>query len=74
MPGGGDVDAFLGVKGSRFGPCGPVLADLGPLPDNIRVRLDAGYDSQVTGDELATRKMTGQIAHKGDKAAPGGSF
>jgi transposase len=44
------------------------LGDLGPLPDDIRVHLDAGYDSQVTRDELATRKMTGQIAHKGDKA------
>ena len=44
------------------------LGDLGPLPDGIRVHLDAGYDSQVTRDELAARKMTGQIAHKGDKA------
>ena len=44
------------------------LADLGPLPDDIRVHLDAGYDSQVTRDELATRKMTGQIACKGIKA------
>jgi hypothetical protein len=26
------------------------------------------YDSQTTRDELATRGMTGQIAHKGDKA------
>jgi transposase len=44
------------------------LDDLGPLPGGIRVHLDAGYDSQVTRDELATRGMTGQIAHKGDKA------
>jgi transposase len=44
------------------------LGELGPLPDDIRVHLDAGYDSQVTRDELATRKMTGQIARKGDKA------
>jgi transposase len=44
------------------------LADLGPLPDDIRVHLDAGYDSQVTRDEFAARKMTGQIAHKGQKA------
>jgi hypothetical protein len=29
------------------------LGDLGPLPDDIRVHLDAGYDSQVTRDELA---------------------
>ena len=44
------------------------LDDLGPLPDDIRVHLDAGYDSQKTRDELAARGMTGQIAHKGDKA------
>jgi len=44
------------------------LEDLGPLPDDIRVHLDAGYDSQKTRDELAARGMTGQIAHKGDKA------
>ena len=44
------------------------LDDLGPLPDDITVHLDAGYDSQKTRDELAGRGMTGQIAHKGDKA------
>jgi transposase len=44
------------------------LDELGPRPDDIRVHLDAGYDSQATHDELAGRKMTGQIAHKGDKA------
>jgi Transposase DDE domain len=27
--------------------------DLGPLPDDIRVHLDAGYDSPKTRDELA---------------------
>jgi transposase len=44
------------------------LDDLGPLPDDITVHLDAGYDSQKTRDELAERDMTGEIAHKGDKA------
>jgi hypothetical protein len=44
------------------------LDDLGPLPDDIRVHLDAGCDSQKTRDELAARGMTGQIARKGDKA------
>jgi Transposase DDE domain len=44
------------------------LDDLGPLPDDITVHLDAGYDSQKTRDELAGRGMTGEIAHKGDKA------
>ena len=44
------------------------LDDIGPLPDDITVHLDAGYDSQKTRDELAGRGMTGEIAHKGDKA------
>ena len=44
------------------------LAQIGPLPDHITVHLDAGYDSQKTRDELAGRGMTGEIAHKGDKA------
>jgi hypothetical protein len=44
------------------------LDDLGPLPDNITVHLDAGYHSQKTRDELAGGGMTGDIAHKGDKA------
>ena len=44
------------------------LAQIGPLPDDITVHLDAGYDSQKTRDELAGRAMTGEIAHKGDKA------
>ena len=30
--------------------------------------LDAGYDSQKTRDELDGRGMTGEIAHKGEKA------
>src|ERR1700745_1685337 len=44
------------------------LDDLGPLPDDITVHLDAGYDSQKIRDELETRSMKGEIAHKGDKA------
>ena len=34
---------------------------------DVRVHLDAGYDSWKTRDELAARGMTGQIAHKGEK-------
>ena len=41
---------------------------IGPLPDDITIHLDAGYDSQKTRGELAGRGMTGEIAHKGDKA------
>ncbi|HEX3923079.1 MAG TPA: IS5 family transposase [Streptosporangiaceae bacterium] len=44
------------------------LARTGPLPDDLTVHLDAGYDSQKTRDELAGRGMTDEIAHKGDKA------
>jgi transposase len=44
------------------------LDGIGPLPGDITVHLDAGYDSQKTRDELAARGMTGEIAHKGDKA------
>ena len=44
------------------------LGEIGPLPDDITVHLDAGYDSQKTRDELGERNMTGEIAHKGDKA------
>jgi transposase len=44
------------------------LDDLGPLPGDITVHLDAGYDSQKTRDELQSRGMNGEIAHKGDKA------
>jgi transposase len=43
------------------------LGDLGQLPDDITVHLDAGYDSQKTRDELAGRDLTGEIARK-DKA------
>src|SRR5512135_2269640 len=38
------------------------LGELGPLPGDVQVHLDAGYDSQKTRDELAGRGMTGQIA------------
>lgn len=44
------------------------LGNIGPLPDDITVHLDAGYDSQKTRDELAGRGMTGEIARKGVKA------
>ena len=44
------------------------LADLGPLPDEITVHLDSGYDSGKTREELASRDLHGQIAHKGEKA------
>jgi transposase len=45
------------------------LADLGPLPEDITVHLDSGYDSGKTRTELAGRGLHGQIAHKGEKAS-----
>jgi Transposase DDE domain len=44
------------------------LAGLGPLSGEVTVHLDAGYDSQKTRDELKSRSLNGEIAHKGDKA------
>jgi transposase len=44
------------------------LDDLGPLPEEITVHLDAAYDSGKTRTVLAERRLTGQIAHKGEKA------
>lgn len=44
------------------------LDDLGPLPEEITVHLDSGYDSGKTRDELAGRGMRGEIARKGEKA------
>ncbi len=44
------------------------LGDLGPLPGDITIHLDAGYDSQKTRDELAGRDLAGDIARKGVKA------
>ena len=66
------LDRVLAAAGRHDSPLlAPTLdklSELGPLPGDIRVHLDAGYDSQVTRDELAARQMTGQIAHKGEKA------
>ncbi len=45
-----------------------LLEHLGPLPDEITVHLDAGYDSDKTRTELAARNLHGRIAHKGEKA------
>jgi transposase len=44
------------------------LDGLGPLPETVTVQLDAGYDSAATRQTLAERRLTGEIAHKGDTA------
>ncbi|WP_344602356.1 IS5 family transposase [Streptomyces glaucus] len=43
------------------------LGDPGPLPDEITVHLDAGYDSTRTRALLAGRGLRGRIAHEGEK-------
>jgi transposase len=45
-----------------------LLEDLGPLPEEITVHLDAGYDSGKTRMVLDERGLHDQIAHKGEKA------
>lgn len=44
------------------------LDHLGPLPKQITVHLDAGYDSATSRDLLTERGLTGEIARKGVKA------
>lgn len=44
------------------------LDGIGPLPGDVTVHLDAGYDSGKTRTELASRSLHGNIAHKGEKA------
>lgn len=44
------------------------LDGLGPLPDEVTVHLDAGYDSDKTRSLLDERGLCGEIAHKGEKA------
>jgi transposase len=45
-----------------------LLKNLGPLPEDVTVHLDAGYDSAPARQELADRGLRGEIAHKGEKA------
>ncbi|MEO3863927.1 IS5 family transposase [Acrocarpospora sp. B8E8] len=45
-----------------------LLDGLGPLPDDVTIHLDAGYDSGKTRDLLDSRDLTGEIARKGTKA------
>jgi IS5 family transposase len=45
-----------------------LLDDLVPLPDEITVHLDAGYDSEATRALLDARGLHGRIARKGEKA------
>lgn len=72
----GDGDVLLGrvVAGANrhdsplLAPTLDRLVDLGPLPDDITVHLDAGYDSDKTRARLHKCGLQGRIAHKGEKA------
>lgn len=44
------------------------LDDPGPLPADITVHQDSGYDSGKTRDKLAGRGLHGQITHTSEKA------
>ncbi|GED84742.1 hypothetical protein TNCT6_18270 [Streptomyces sp. 6-11-2] len=46
------------------------LNDLGPLPDDITVHPDAGYDSDKTRTLLNERGLHGRIAHGGAPMEP----
>ena len=45
------------------------LEELGPLPEQISVHLDRGYDSEATRKKLDERGLIGVISQKG-KLAP----
>jgi transposase len=51
-----------------LGPTLDRLDGLGPLPAEVTVHLDAGYDSDKTRSLLDERGLCGEIAHKGEKA------
>jgi transposase len=44
------------------------VKDFAPLPADVTVHLDAGYDYRPCRDVLAERGLTGQIAHRGEPA------
>ncbi|MEU6988869.1 IS5 family transposase [Streptomyces sp. NPDC046324] len=46
-----------------------LLTELGPLPVEITVNLDASYDSAGSHTALAERGLHGRIARKGEKAS-----
>ncbi len=44
------------------------LKDLAPLPEQVRVHLDAGYDYRPCREALDERGLLGEIAHRGTPA------
>lgn len=44
------------------------VKDFQPLPAEVTVHLDAGYDYRPCRDVLAERGLTGEIAHRGEPA------
>lgn len=56
-----------------LGPTLDALAALGSLPDTVIVNLDHGYDSDLTRERLAARKLAAKITPKGKQAPIGAS-
>lgn len=56
------------VDSPLLAPTLNLLDGLGPLPDDITVHLDAGYDSGKTRTTLDERGLRGRIAHQGERA------
>jgi IS5 family transposase len=45
------------------------LEELGPLPEQVSVHLDRGYDSETTREKLKARGLASAISEQG-KPAP----
>jgi IS5 family transposase len=48
---------------------GETLEELGPLPEQMSVHLDRGYDSETTREKLKARGLASAISEQG-KPAP----
>jgi rhodanese-related sulfurtransferase len=68
IPAGPGTSRRAAPRTPLLAPTLDLLADCGPLPDEIIVHLDAGYDSGKTRQTLTERGLREQIAHKGEKA------
>ena len=53
---------------ARLGPTLDAVKDFAPLPADVTVHLDAGYDYRPCREALDERGLRGQIAHRGEPA------
>jgi hypothetical protein len=68
-PAGASTSRSAPARFPLLPPTLDLLDDLGPLPEQITVHLDDGYDSGKTRDTLAERGLHGEIARTGEKAS-----